>query len=92
MSALGGMLPLENDLGDRFWPLPEGPLLRGHRLKLPLSQTRLRTVSDPAPHVALRRVSGWVKAQRQAVHAIAQTGRLGTVVEDMAQMAAAAAA
>ena len=35
---------------------------------------------------------GRLERHRHAVHAIAQAGRLGTVVEDMAQMAAAAAA
>ncbi len=39
-----------------------------------------------------RRVVRGLEAQRQPVHAIAQTGGLGTIVENMAEMAAAAAA
>ena len=34
----------------------------------------------------LLQVLGWNKAQRSGVHAITQTGRSGTVVEDMSQM------
>src|SRR5581483_4976483 len=50
----------------------------------------LHTFPDHARSTRLR--SRRMKHQRETVHAIAQAGRLGAVIEDVAEMAAAAAA
>src|SRR5579872_1449347 len=59
------------------------------RRNLEWSPSELRSVRLPLPQRVLR---GWLERQCESIHAVAQARRLGSVVENMSEMATAAPA